>query len=71
MSYLVNGTLARGSVEISNSVKVFKLVSLCVNALAHQRDKALLRFIVLVIARPRRLNCCDDGDARRPYSVGQ
>ncbi|MEM5368413.1 hypothetical protein V4C53_20535 [Paraburkholderia azotifigens] len=51
MSYLVNGTLPiDDSGEIANSVKVFKLVSLYVNTVARERDKALIRFIVLVIA---------------------
>ena len=50
MSYLVNGTLPIDSAEISNSFKVFKLVSLYVNTVARERDKALVRFIVLVIA---------------------
>jgi hypothetical protein len=69
MSYLVNGTLPKGSAEISNSVKVFKLVSMCVNTMARERDKALLRFIVLVIARPKRLKRCGDGAASRSHSV--
>jgi hypothetical protein len=51
MSYRVNGTLPKDSAEISSSFKVFKLVSLYVNTVARERDKALVRFIVLVIAR--------------------
>jgi hypothetical protein len=51
MSYRVNGTLPEDSAEISNSFRVFKLVSLYVNTVARERDKALVRFIVLVMAR--------------------
>jgi hypothetical protein len=50
MSYRVNGTLPKDSAEISRSFKVLKLVSLYVNTVARERDKALVRFIVLVMA---------------------
>jgi hypothetical protein len=62
MSYRVNGTLPKDSAEISNSVKVFKLVSLYVNTVARERDKALGTFYRSCYGEAQRLKCC--GDAR-------